>query len=231
MNVFSIFKSFDGEANAFAGIGQPSVFIRFAGCNLRCKHCDTIYAQQVDQAKMGITPEDILKLISRFPGRKVTITGGEPLLQDWREFQRLLNLLVTQGRFCTIETNGSQPLDFKRHLDSVRYVVDYKLPSSGEEHKMRTQFFSLRDGFTSQDRVKFVIAGRQDFERAAAIVKMNVFGAGLSGEQFIFSSVYDLLSVRLLAEWLLDLGKEHSWAQDLALSFQAHKHFDWKEEK
>ena len=43
--VQAIFRSLDGEENGYAGAGQPSVFIRLRGCNLRCAYCDTAYAQ------------------------------------------------------------------------------------------------------------------------------------------------------------------------------------------
>jgi len=43
--LYQIFQSIDGEFNGFKGAGQLATFIRLSGCNLRCKWCDTAYAQ------------------------------------------------------------------------------------------------------------------------------------------------------------------------------------------
>lgn len=41
MKVIEIFKSIDGEGKR---AGLPTTFVRLAGCNLRCRYCDTTYA-------------------------------------------------------------------------------------------------------------------------------------------------------------------------------------------
>ena len=41
MKVIEIFSSIDGEGIT---AGYPAVFIRLAGCNLRCEYCDTKYS-------------------------------------------------------------------------------------------------------------------------------------------------------------------------------------------
>lgn len=229
MRLFSVFKTFDGEANTFHGIGQPSVFIRFAGCNLSCAYCDKPYACQLKQGR-EVSVERIMWEVEKYACQKVTITGGEPLVQPKDEFESLLQALVDSGKICTIETNGSLPLDFFRHGGEVRCVVDYKLPSSGQEHKMRTQLFKIREGFADFDCVKFVISDKVDFDRAVEIVRLN-YGVGLSGDRFVFSPVVGRVEVKTLADWLLRLGEECLWAADLSLSFQAHKIFKWKEQR
>ena len=93
MNIFSIFRSFDGEVNAFDGIGQPSVFVRFVGCNLLCTYCDTIYARKKTTLHIYLDPGELMEKIRMFGCPKVTLTGGEPLLQDWDELQDLFERL------------------------------------------------------------------------------------------------------------------------------------------
>ena len=105
LRIVSIFDSVDGEANAFAGAGQPSTFIRLAGCNLRCSFCDTKYSYG-DGLEMGL--DQAVEQV-RLP--HVTITGGEPLLQA-ADVRTLCQALVVGGKTVTIETNGTiRPFD------------------------------------------------------------------------------------------------------------------------
>jgi len=75
MKVNEIFFSLQGEGK---WTGLPNVFIRTAGCNLRCSYCDTKYAY-FNGKEMRV--DDILKKIRNYPCKYLCITGGEPLLQ------------------------------------------------------------------------------------------------------------------------------------------------------
>ena len=74
--VSEIFRSIQGESS-FAGL--PCVFVRLAGCNLRCRYCDTRHALE-DGETMSL--EDILQRVDSYGVNLVEITGGEPLVQD-----------------------------------------------------------------------------------------------------------------------------------------------------
>lgn len=124
MKVFEVFSSIDGEINGFFGIGQYATFIRLAGCNLTCPYCDVADAQRTEKSS-DYTPEQLYDVVVTGI-RKVTITGGEPLLQTG-EVQELISLLEQQEICTTIETNGTQPLLLKRQSLFTRYVVDWKL--------------------------------------------------------------------------------------------------------
>ncbi len=80
LKIAEIFPSLQGEG---LRQGEPTLFIRLSGCNLRCSFCDTKYAWKEGQE---YTADDILekikKLRRQFPARWVCITGGEPLLQE-----------------------------------------------------------------------------------------------------------------------------------------------------
>lgn len=99
MKVNEIFYSLQGEG---FWTGTPMVFVRLAGCNLRCPFCDT------DHASFNrLSPKEITEKVVAYPASHVVITGGEPSLQPLDE---LVNLLHNHGRTVHIETNGTNPL-------------------------------------------------------------------------------------------------------------------------
>lgn len=94
-----IFYSLQGEGYH---TGTPAIFIRFSGCNLHCDFCDTHH-------KTGVMMSDreIVDAVMRYPAQMVVLTGGEPSLQIDKA---LIDLLHDQGKYITIETNGTQTL-------------------------------------------------------------------------------------------------------------------------
>lgn len=91
-----IFYSLQGEG---FWTGTPMLFIRFAGCNLKCHFCDTDFL-----TGDRMTIEDIIKECAKYPVTKICLTGGEPMLQVTPE---LLNALAEVGYSLHIETNGT----------------------------------------------------------------------------------------------------------------------------
>lgn len=178
----AIFNAIDGEVNGFMGAGQLCTFIRLKGCNLQCNYCDTDYARKVDITTE--TPMDFNEVI-KWPDmlEKVTITGGEPLIQP--SCEALIHSLAMKGKQVTVETNGSVLLPpFHDNLDEyynlLRYVVDYKLPSSGMEGFMQSEIFG---NLRACDVVKFVIADFTDYYIARGIVTTS----GWSNARKVFS--------------------------------------------
>ena len=99
--VQSIFMTIQGEG-PFAGM--PAVFIRLAGCNLRCTFCDTDFESGFRNVmNTDALVSQVLDIAS--PGcRLVVITGGEPFLQY---LPPLLTSLCQKRFHCQIETAGS----------------------------------------------------------------------------------------------------------------------------
>jgi len=112
MNVSEIFHSVQGEG---PNVGLPTVFLRLSGCNLKEKcsvPCDTKYAWEEKEEK---SLNDVLCVIKSFQsnisysaGRRLIVTGGEPLLQQ-TELSSLLSILKSNSiiNFVEIETNGT----------------------------------------------------------------------------------------------------------------------------
>ena len=92
MQIIEIYKSLQGESSY---TGLPCVFVRLAGCNLRCTWCDSEYTFKGGQ-RMGL--EEIEAEVHRLSpeGGLVEITGGEPLLQE-REAVALMGRLLASG--------------------------------------------------------------------------------------------------------------------------------------
>ncbi len=100
MVVNEIFYSLQGEG-FLAGI--PSVFVRLAGCPLRCKWCDTKYAWD-KEAGNDYSIEKIHKAVQQWPCKFIVMTGGEPIINS--DLPQLLQKLKSLGKHITVETAG-----------------------------------------------------------------------------------------------------------------------------
>jgi len=107
MVINEIFYSLQGEG-FLAGV--PSVFVRLAGCPLRCRWCDTKYAWD-QKAGQDYTIADIVKGVLRketlgqqWPCKFVVITGGEPMTNS--DLPKLVQELKDADKHITIETAG-----------------------------------------------------------------------------------------------------------------------------
>lgn len=120
-----IFTSIDGEVNHFHQ-GVRSTFIRFQGCNLYCPYCDTgdSIPKKSDQS-WETTPKDILD--NSVQADKITITGGEPLMQRAGCIS-LINMALIYGYKVSVETNGTMEIPpFWKGDDRLSWVVDFKM--------------------------------------------------------------------------------------------------------
>ncbi len=152
MKVAEKFTSINGEGQR---AGELAVFIRFTGCNLRCGYCDTSWVNETDVPFEEMTPEDILAYIRLTGISNVTLTGGEPFLQDAEDMRRLLKMISEDENLrVEVETNGS--IDLKPYCGPGRpiFTMDWKLPSSGGEKSMLPSNLELLAG---QDTIKFVV--------------------------------------------------------------------------
>lgn len=108
LKVNEIFYSIQGEGQH---IGTPVVFIRLAGCNLKCPWCDT----NTDKYEQ-MTDSQIYQKAGSFKCDKVVITGGEPTVQN---LAPLVVMLRDKMYDVHLETNGTLPLEVEFDWISV----------------------------------------------------------------------------------------------------------------
>lgn len=118
------FHSMQGEGYF---TGMPSFFIRFQGCDVGCKFCDTKYTWSLKAKKIAhenlqpetpsyaeMTSEQLLEVSRNAP--HVVITGGEPCQYNLFE---LTNLLIYSQKTVQIETSGTE----KIQANSITWVT------------------------------------------------------------------------------------------------------------
>jgi len=161
MKISEIFYSIEGEG---IEIGRPEIFVRLSGCNLRCEWCDTKYAWN-NGKEMSV--KEIIKEISKYPCKNVSITGGEPLLQK-KETLELIKKLKEQNYWLQINTNGTIfDEEIFRLVDLI--TMDCKCPSSGMKSNLKV-LERTKELFDSKTQFKFIISDKEDYEYAKKIV-------------------------------------------------------------
>jgi 7-carboxy-7-deazaguanine synthase len=187
LRINEIFHSIQGESRH---AGRPCVFVRLTGCNLRCAWCDTAYAFEEG---IDLPIAAILERIAAYGTRYVLVTGGEPLAQE--SVHDLTGELCDRGHEVAMETGGSldlSPLDRR-----VMVVMDLKCPGSGMSGQNRWENLEL---LKPSDEVKFVLAGRSDYEWARDVVTRLRLDERVG---VLFSPVHGVLHPRPLSEWVL----------------------------
>jgi 7-carboxy-7-deazaguanine synthase len=127
MIINEIFYSLQGEG-FLAGV--PSVFVRLAGCPLRCRWCDTKYAWSAEAGRQYDIAE-IIRAVQQWPCRFVVITGGEPMIAP--ELRQLSYELRAVGKHVTIETAGIAYLpDLACDLMSISPKLSNSIPDEAK---------------------------------------------------------------------------------------------------
>lgn len=148
--IHELFYSLEGEGSR---VGEPTIFVRLAGCNLQCPWCDTSDHPQV---RFRLTPADLLDHIRRegWPGRWVCLTGGEPMMQD---AGGLCRDLQAAGYRVHLETNGTYPIP-PEVFDHV--TISPKM----QEEVPHDRYPFLPENEAVADEFKYVISRPEDLE-------------------------------------------------------------------
>lgn len=186
-SIIEIFSSVQGEGK-YIGIRQ--VFLRFSGCNIKCRFCDTDFFT-TDICRMEVTPGsgnieklanplsaemvavNLNRILTKARHHSVSLTGGEPLLHA--AFIRKLAPLLHIPLF--LETNGTLYHEMESILDIISYIsMDIKLPSiTGKalwaEHRRFLEVVRNKDVY-----VKIVVAentSEREFLQAVHLMAEN----------------------------------------------------------
>jgi len=224
MHLIELYKSIQGESS-FAGL--PCIFVRLAGCNLRCAWCDSEYTFTGGKP---FTADEIVAAIEALqPCPLIEFTGGEPMLQA-RELLPFMQRLLDAGYKLMMETSGERPLaDVPK---AVHKIVDVKCPGAGSA----ANSFNLAnlEALTPNDEVKFVLSDRVDYEFARDFIRTHALETKCGG--LLLSPAFSktptdqrstdnaTLDPRLVVEWMLADGLP------ARLSLQIHKYV-WEPRK
>ncbi len=163
MQVSEIFYSIQGEG---VNVGKPSIFLRLAGCHLRCSWCDSKFTWDFKSGKKMET-EKIIKELKKFPCKNLVITGGEPLIQQ-NALKELLEKL--EGYYIEMETSGS----LKSHLD--KYINQYNC--SPKLSNSKNKKITLEKLPKEKTWYKFVVDKPQDIEEIKKFIKQKKIDQG-----------------------------------------------------
>ena len=142
-DLVEVFSSFQGEG---LYVGQRQLFVRFAGCNLRCHYCDTEGAQgapdtcrfekhpgrrDFNTCPIPVSESRLLDATQHLQGHEaVSLTGGEPLMQAGF-IASIAPRLASLGSQVHLETNGVLHRELETVIGCVDVVaMDIKLPSA-----------------------------------------------------------------------------------------------------
>ena len=200
LRMVEVYASVQGESTF---VGLPCVFVRLAGCNLRCVWCDSTYTFTGGEHR---SIDAVVDEACAFGLPLVEVTGGEPLAQ--RQAIPLMERLVARGRTVLLETSGSR--DIARVPPEVHIILDLKPPDSGEE---RANLWSNLALLRAKDEVKFVLASRRDYEWARAVLTEHRLDKVCP---VLFSPVSGSLAPQDLVAWIL--------ADRLPVRFQLQMH-------
>ncbi len=203
-NINEIFYSLQGEGSR---IGKPCVFVRFQGCNLRCRWCDTLDALDINTKCKEYSFDDLINKIKSYNCNFIEFTGGEPLIH--KGINVLFKALLADNYTVAAETNGS--IDISEFEQDLIKIIDIKCPSSEMEKYNNYKNFNY---LNSKDEIKFVIASKEDYLFAKNII--NSYQLKKITEEIIISPVLGEIEPLSIAEAVL--------SDNLPVRFQLQLH-------
>ena len=195
LQISELFYSIQGESSY---AGYPCIFIRLAGCNLRCSYCDASYTYEEKATPMAL--DQILDFVDKYSVSLVQITGGEPLLQEG--VYPLMRQFIQDQRLVLLETNGS--LSLNQVPPEVIKIMDVKCPDSGMDKELYLANIGMLE---HHDEVKFVLSSQADYMWAKTFVQTHLINCDITGKQqrptILFSPAQPALFPTNLADWIL----------------------------
>ena len=169
-NIIEMFSSIQGEG---LYMGCKQIFVRLTGCNLACEYCDTncepreycrLHTDGFVEIKNPVSSTDfinIIKELNKNPHHSLSITGGEPLLNE--KFLKSTLPLIRETfpeLKIYLETNGTLPVELKKVAAYVDIVaMDIKLESSTGQpmtFNEHAEFIKILEEFNKEFFVKVI---------------------------------------------------------------------------
>lgn len=205
LRVSEIYVSIQGEGPR---TGQQTIFLRFAGCNLRCPGwpCDSPHAIFPDKYRdewRSVSVEDLveeLAVIDKGRHLNICMTGGEPFLQP-HELLKSLVERTYEAHVIEVFTNGT--IEYPEWaFEYLYFVMDWKLPGSGENPNDPVRLVNLKR-LQPGDAVKFVCTGRADFVEAFKLWAGHIKDG--NRELIVYAGVaWGKMDPKDLVQWMLD---------------------------
>ncbi|EQC65887.1 Queuosine Biosynthesis QueE Radical SAM [Veillonella parvula HSIVP1] len=238
--MIEIFASIDGEGSRQ---GLLTTFLRLHDCNIRCSYCDTTYSYGIDSIFTEMTVAEVADVIESLGNHRITITGGEPLLQEAAVVELIDELnrrkaetmqdntsgqagstcIIDIDKFDKREMLNNSLYDFNIetngtiipsfHRDNVWFTYDYKTPSSLAEESMNIDIFKVA---TERDLIKFVVGSPEDLDCMRRIIDQYPTAA-----QIYVSPVWGQIEAVLIIDYM----KAYN-LQNVRFQLQIHK-FVW----
>lgn len=144
-------------------IGTPTVFVRTGGCDYRCSWCDTLHAvdKKYKNDWLEMSAHDVFQQVEKLSGKPilVTLSGGNPAIQDLSE---LIRLGKAKGYRFAMETQGSVSAAWFAELDYL--TLSPKPPSSKMKFDQIRFDTALHNAQDADISLKIVIADKEDLE-------------------------------------------------------------------
>ncbi len=237
-NLLEVYESIDGEGKH---AGRAVAIVRFAGCNLSCSYCDTpeagfpreelVFWKGKDKIKLAnpVNVNELVDLISRdyASGKRVMITGGEPLMQVNAAIA-MANQLRFRGFKTCLETNGTLVEEMACARDAFDFIsMDIKLPSSQGGKALWQRHEEFLDVLAGRPMAVKIVFGEEHlsevFEALRLIARFNphipVFLQPIQIGQ----------SIRVSSLKLVEMAREAGHlVSDVRISLQLHKFLELK---
>lgn len=213
MRISETFYSIQGEGTL---TGLPSVFIRTAGCNLRCRWCDSLYASRYAHGSER-TIDSLVEEAIRYPTRFCVITGGEPMLAEG--IHDLAKRLVDGGRHVTIETAATiPPRGISCSLASISPKLTNSTPGMNVSVAVRRRHEArrlspdvIREWIDHYDhQLKFVVSSSSDV--AEVIALLDALDRRIAPEKvLLMPEGVDTAAFVRVTDLIIEACKEHGF--------------------